>query len=139
MAEQKNNGFLGKGWTFPPSFDINTACVEMTEAEDDIKKSLEILLSTVTGERVMQPKYGCDLTEMVFEPLDTTLKTFIIDKIKTAIALYESRINVIKIELVSEQINGEYAFINLTYDIRSTNSRNNIVYPYYIGEATENR
>jgi phage baseplate assembly protein W len=139
LAEQTKNDFLGRGWSFPPSFDINSAGLEMTEAEDDIKKSLEILLSTATGERVMQPEYGCDLSEMVFEPLDTTLKTYITDKIKTAIALYEPRISLLKVDLAPEQSNGEYVLIDVSYYVRNTNSRNNIVYPYYIGEATERR
>jgi len=49
----------------------------MLSDEDDINSSLEILLSTRQGERVMQHKYGCNLDEMLFEPLTTTLKTYI--------------------------------------------------------------
>ena len=48
-------------------------------------RSLQILLNTTSGERVMEPKYGCNMEELLFEPLNTTTKSLIIDKIKTAI------------------------------------------------------
>ena len=47
--------------------------VKMIAGEEDIRSSLEILLSTQVGERVMQPTYGCDLRKLLFEPLDTSL------------------------------------------------------------------
>ncbi|MCH5690620.1 GPW/gp25 family protein [Niabella sp. W65] len=50
--------------------------------EAEINSSLEVLLSTATGERVMLSGYGCDLREFLFEPLTTTLKTLMSDKIK---------------------------------------------------------
>jgi len=132
-----NDDFLGKGWSFPPAFNRETFGVEMTEKRIDIEKSLHILLSTATGERVMQPKYGCNMEELVFESLNTTTKTLMKDKIETAILYFESRIDVTKIELNdSNQLEGEI-LIEIEYVIRATNSRFNFVFPYYKNEATE--
>ena len=64
----------------------------MLEGEQDIESSLQILLSTALGERIMQPKYGCNMDDMVFENLDTTLKTEIKNRMQTAILYYEPRI-----------------------------------------------
>ena len=48
--------FLGRGWSFPPSFDHTTGQIRLVEGIEDINQSLEILLSTSLGERVMQPR-----------------------------------------------------------------------------------
>jgi uncharacterized protein len=132
-----NNDFLGKGWSFPPTFNAQMADVVMTEKEKDIDKSLQILLTTTVGERLMQPKFGCNMEELVFESLNTTTKTLMKDRIQTAILYFEPRIDVTRIELNdSNQLEGEI-LIEVEYIVRATNSRFNFVFPYYKNEGTE--
>src|SRR3712207_5754052 len=97
MDEQKS--FLGTGWSFPPSFRKRMATVAMTSDVEDIDRSLQILLSTKQGERVMQPTDGCNLDEALFEPLTTSFKTYIKDLVSTAILYFEPRIDVNRIDL----------------------------------------
>jgi len=131
------NAFIGTGWRFPPTFDAVTNTTDMTGDELDIQLSLQVLLATRKGERVMQPDYGCNLDEMVFEPMNTTFKTYIREMIRTAILYYEARIdlNTVKID-DSRETEGVIAII-LDYTVRTTNSRYNFVYPYYKKEGTE--
>jgi uncharacterized protein len=132
-----NNDFLGKGWSFPPSFKKEIPGVEITEKEIDINRSLHILLTTAVGERVMQPRYGCNMEELIFESLNTTTKTLIKDKILTSILYFEPRIDVLKIELNdTNQLEGEI-LVEIEYVVSATNSRFNFVFPYYIIEGTE--
>lgn len=136
MAELEQDDFLGKGWGFPPTFISATQGIEMTEKVEDINRSLHILLTTGVGERIMQPKYGCNMDEMVFEPLSTTIKTIINDKIKTAILYYEPRIDVSSISMdTTNELEGEI-IIEIEYVVRATNSRFNFVFPYYINEGS---
>ncbi len=129
--------FLGTGWGFPPEFSNMSNQVGMLNNEDDIQSSLQILLATTQGERVLRPDYGCNLDELIFESLTATFKTYIKDLIATAILYYESRIDVNKIELNDTgEIEGRI-LISIDYTIRSTNSRYNLVYPFYINQATE--
>jgi uncharacterized protein len=134
----KFNSFLGTGWSFPPSFDKETGSVVMVSDEEDIKQSLNILLSTSLGERVMQPEYGCNLTDYLFESLGSSVIGYIKDRVKNAILYYEPRINVEKIEVTSgasfDLIEGRFT-ISLEYTIPGTNSRFNYVYDYYKNEA----
>ena len=65
--------FLGRGWSFPPTFDSELGTVQMLEYEADVASSLEILLGTMRGERIMVPHYGCNLDELIFESLDTRM------------------------------------------------------------------
>jgi len=129
--------FLGTGWRFPPTFDLVTGTTEMTSDEEDIHLSLQILLATRRGERVMLPGYGCNLDEMVFEPMSTTFKTYIREMIRTAILYYEARIDVNSITIDDSGATEGVIMITLSYTVRTTNSRYNFVYPYYLKEGTE--
>lgn len=132
MNEEKS--FLGVGWSFPPAFDNVGSQVQMLKGEDDIKSSLQVLLATRLGERVMQPLFGCNLDAMMFEQLDTTLKTEMRNLIEKAILYFEPRINVDKIDMESTEMNG-LIIITVDYTVRSTNTRGNLVYPFYLSEV----
>ena len=131
------NEFIGIGWSFPPEFNTASGSVEMTTEVDDIVRSLQILLTTRPGERVMQPKYGCHMEDLLFEPLNTRIKTLIRDRIKTAILYFEPRIEVHKIDLDDANQNEGIVLISIEYTVSSINSRFNFVFPYYSDEATE--
>jgi len=128
--------FLGRGWSFPPTFDKNKKGVEMSANEVDIKSSLEILLSTRLGERIMRPEYGANLEELLFETLNTTLETYITGLIRTAIVFHEPRIVLEKVSLDQAPRNEGIVLIQISYTVRSTNTRENFVYPFYKEEAT---
>ena len=131
--------FLGTGWGFPPAFSNKAAEVAMLSDVDDIQSSLEILLTTRPGERVMRPDYGCNLDELLFEPLTTTFKTYIKDLVSTAILYYEPRIEVNSIELDDTgELEGRIV-ISIDYTVSATNTRFNFVYPFYKKEGTDLR
>ncbi len=111
----------------------------MVSAEDDIRESLRILLSTSPGERVMQPAYGCGLRDLVFEGVTESTKTEIQDVVERAILFFEPRIELQGIEIDTTAVYDGLIAIELTYTIRSTNTRSNIVYPFYFREGTNVR
>lgn len=131
------DSFLGTGWSFPPSFDKDRGETEMLRDVEDIQSSLHILLTTRLGERVMQPTYGCNLDELVFEALSSTFKSFIKDLIKTAILYHEPRIRLNKIELDDSRDLEGIILIVIDYTVRTTNTRFNYVFPYYKNEGTD--
>ena len=105
MSNEKNmtTSFLGSGWSFPPEFSRKRPGVVMVADETDIKQSLQILLSTALGERIMQPKYGCNLDDLLFEPLNTTVRTYIRGLVKQAILIYEPRISLNDVFIVGAE------------------------------------
>ncbi len=127
--------FLGRGWSFPPAFSKPAKGVEMTSDEDDIDSSLRILLSTSVGERFLQPKYGCNLDDLLFEPLNTTLKTYVTGLIEQAILIFEPRIELNDVSLEADDGEGRIDII-IEYTVRTTNSRHNLVYPFYRSEGS---
>lgn len=108
----------------------------MSEGEQDIRESLEILLSTLRGERVMQPDFGTNLHGSVFESLRTSSAARMTEVIRRAILFHEPRV---EIENVSFRQDHEQDVILVTieYTIIATNTRTNMVYPFYIQEGTD--
>ena len=133
--------FLGIGWSFPPEFHkfgdgIN---VKMVAEEEDIKESLRILLMTRPGERVMQPSYGCGLQGMVFATINQSTVTEIKDIVERAVLFFESRITLEEIDIGTEDALEGRINIRLNYTVRKTNTRSNIVYPFYHLEGSQVR
>lgn len=130
--------FLGTGWSFPPTFDLESGSLELVSEVEDIEQSLNILLSTSRGERIMQPKYGCDLHEFLFETMSSTVIGYIKERVKSSILHFEPRIIAEKIDVTPgdsfDLIEGKFT-ISIEYSIPGTNSRFNYVYDYYKNEA----
>jgi len=128
--------FLGTGWSFPPTFSRLSGSVDMVRNDLDIQESLFVLLSTPLGERIMLPQYGCDIWRMVFRNMNTTLMTQLQDAVAQAILNWEPRIEVISIDVKPDATTDGLVTITVNYVIRLTNTRSNLVYPFYLGEAT---
>ena len=129
--------FLGRGWSFPPTFDHDTGELVLADEEEDIRQSLYILFTTIPGERVMRPRFGCDLFSQVFNQINTTTETYIRGIITDAILYFEPRITLEEIQFdIHDALEG-VLYIQLTYTIRKTNTRTNMVFPFYIKEGTD--
>jgi hypothetical protein len=74
---------------------------------------------------------------MLFEPLTTTGKTYLAGLIETALLHYEPRVVINTVTLDADRITEGLVVITIDYTIRATNSRYNLVYPFYLeyGEA----
>ena len=134
-----DRSFLGRGWAFPPRFDRIKGGVEMVSEDRDIRESLLILFSTNPGERVMLPEYGCELHTHVFDGSDNTTLTHIKSLIADAILFFEPRIKLEEIQLDTGRMPEGILQIILDYTVLTTNSRSNMVIPYYLTEGTNIR
>jgi len=122
--------FLGKGWKFPVS--IKNEKIALSEGEDSIKESILIIIGTAKGERVMRPDFGCGIQELVFAPNNTSTATLISVYIKEALLKWEPRIEVLNVSATPDKEEGNRIDINIEYRIRTTNTKRNIVYPFYL-------
>lgn len=133
---ERKNAFLGTGWGFPPEFVMGPCKVRLISDEEDIKSSLHILMTTRLGERVMLPGFGCNLEELLFENLNRTTITYVVELIKTAILYHEPRIDVRKVDISESDPLAGSLNILIEYTVRATNARSNIVFPFYKEEGT---
>ncbi|MCU0837337.1 MAG: GPW/gp25 family protein [Rhodospirillales bacterium] len=128
--------FLGRGWRFPPRFGAGGRDVAMVAGVEDIRESLEILFATEIGERVMREDFGCSLASFVFEEIDRTLLTRLRAAVADAILYHETRIRLDGIDITENRDVPGLLQIAIHYTVRATNSRFNMVYPFYVKEAT---
>lgn len=136
MTGGEDPGFLGRGWSFPPRFDALTGRLIPVAAEEDIVESLRVLFLTRPGERVMHPRYGCALQDLVFEPMDAETEAAIELAISRAILFFEPRITVERVVVRTEDWLEGRLKILLEFRVRATNTRSNVVFPFYLAEGT---
>ncbi|MDP4181347.1 MAG: GPW/gp25 family protein [Bacillota bacterium] len=121
--------FLGKGWKMPISVYKEKA--QTSEGKDSIKESILLILSTGKGERVMRPEFGCRLKEMVYASNNISTATLIKSHIEEALLTWEPRIEVLDITANPRQ-NEPVMDISIEYLIKTSNSKDNLVYPFYL-------
>jgi hypothetical protein len=125
--------FLGSGWKFPVQLDDRNGVARSSEAED-IEEAIRIILSTAPGERVMRPEFGCGINDYVFSVVNTTTLTQIKNAVERALALYEPRIRVESVTAEADETRSGHLLIGIDYTVRTSNSRHNMVYPFYLTE-----
>jgi phage baseplate assembly protein W len=130
------SGFLGTGWAFPPAFTAGGQEVVMVSDEEDIQQSLGLLFATRRGERLMQESYGASLQDWLYAEIDDELVSNLSTVIEEAVLLHEPRIELLALDVSPHpQLDGTL-LIRLDYQIPTTNSRFNMVFPFYLNEAT---
>lgn len=127
--------FLGTGWSFPPRFEGGGARLAMASGHDDIAQSLAILLATRPGERPLLPDFGCALDAFLFGEVSARLVGQLRDLVSDAILHHEPRIRVLAIEVDTIRAADGVLLLQIDYLVRATNSRFNLVYPFYLREA----
>lgn len=127
--------FLGRGWKFPlePS---GTGDLEYTADEARVQQSILIILGTARGERVMRPDFGSRLRELVFAPINSSTRSLASRYVIEALVKWEPRAEILGVAVSDEEATLGKLLINIDYRVRATNSRFNLVYPFYLREGS---
>lgn len=129
--------FLGTGWAFPPSFGPGGGQVATVAGAEDVHESVQILLTTEAGERVMVSDFGASLGSLQFEEIDFGFVNRVRTLVTNAIVRYEPRIDLHGVDVVASRTGTGQVKISIDYTIRGSNSRFNLVFPYFVDEANE--
>jgi len=130
--------FLGTGWRFP-IFPDATGCLGYTKDDANVEQSLHILLLTQMGERVMRPDYGCELHRLIFSPNDNTTSGLAIHYVRQALDRWEPRISVTAITFDRAEDELGTLLVDIGYELRSSSSPRNLIYPFYLVPAEATR
>ncbi len=120
------------GWGFPPGFGKNGSSVDMVSGEEDIRQSLEIILSTAINERLNYPDFGCDLKGYMFEEVNHSLIMEIEDMILESVGRYEHRVDVVHIEISQFEDGSGTTIIHLEYYINGSEIPQDMEYSFYM-------
>lgn len=124
--------FLGKGWSFPVAKDERVPRFAVAEYEACVEQGIQVVLRTALGERVMRPDFGCAIHELVFAPNSAATRGMAEHHVRDALLLWEPRIEVLDVTAVGSDDQEEVLSIGVHYRVRMTDSRFNLVYPFYL-------
>lgn len=126
---------LGVGWGFPVERvddGAGAAHFSLARYEESVRQSIVIILSTAKGERVMRPTFGCGLHELVFSVNDSAARAMAAFHVREALRDWEPRIDVLRVDASSGGEHDEQLLIDIDYQVRLTDGRFNLVYPFYL-------
>ena len=135
VATDPQRAFLGVGWAFPPSLDASGRIAEAAY-DEDVRQALLIVLGTNPGERVMRPDFGAGLDRVVFEPVNSRTLTEVEALVRAAVVTWEPRAEVEQVGVTQQGRPPAVLLIELHYRVRVTNTRANVVYPFYLEEGS---
>jgi len=94
--------------------------IQLVHGDAAIRQSIMLLLTTVPGERVMRPDYGCPLNRLIFWPNDATTAGLAIHYVRQAIRRFEPRVQIIRLDAGADPRNPTVLLITLEYRVRET-------------------
>jgi phage baseplate assembly protein W len=124
--------FLGTGWAFPVHLDEHGQIAAVSD-DELVRQSIWSILATAPGERVMRPTFGCGLTDLVFAPNTAVTHGLVASHIRDALVEFEPRIDLGDVAVAADPADPTRLLIEVDYTVRSTNSRFNLVFPFYLG------
>lgn len=123
---------LGRGWSFPPSFNKSNNQTTMISGEEDVESSIYIIIHTKFGERVMRNEFGSNIYDLLFEPLNENMKTLMASGLKASLIDNEPRIKIQNITLVQNDPALGRIDITVEFTMIKTNVTKNLVVPFYV-------
>jgi uncharacterized protein len=124
--------FLGLGWNFPIAALDSGQIAPTADGDTSIRQSIWLILSTAPGERVMRPDFGCGLSDLVFGVNNAATATAVTRAVREALATWEPRIDVLDVYAAPDPSRPNVLVIEINYQVLATNSRANLVYPFYL-------
>lgn len=126
--------FLGQGWAFPPRFSQPGQPV-LLAGETLVQQSIRLILGTGPGERIMRADFGSQLASSLFSSIDSDTLHELEHSVQDALLKLEPRIDVNDVSASMGDDPG-CVLLAIDYTVRDTNTRSNLVYPFYLTEAS---
>lgn len=126
-----SDNIIGTGVRFPLRPDARGTLSYVTGAEN-IEQSLKLVLLTNVRERVMRSAFGSKLREMLFSPGSEQSLRLLETSVAEAIRDWEPRVDVLSIRAEADPRAPSHVIIDLSYSIRATHVRGNLVFPFYV-------
>jgi uncharacterized protein len=128
--------FIGSGWAFPLRTD-STGGIALVSHERELEEAMRLVLSTSYGERPMRPEFGCGIHDLVFAPADATTAGRIAWEVRTSLARWEPRVEVVDVDVSLDDVDPATMYIDIRYVVAGSNDPRNLVFPFYVIPAEE--
>ncbi|MBK6324568.1 MAG: GPW/gp25 family protein [Chloroflexi bacterium] len=122
---------IGQGWAFPPKIGPQGGFA-LTHDQNELDQAIRIILMTAPGQRVMRPTFGCRLHDLLFAPNNNHTAVLARRYVEEALGMWEPRIRVHTVAAYADPDEAARLLIEITYEIKATNDRRSLVYPFYL-------
>ncbi|MEU4689792.1 GPW/gp25 family protein [Actinoplanes sp. NPDC023714] len=129
-----SDDFRGTGWRFP-IVPLAGGGLGYSRGDDNITDSLLLLLRTAAGERVMRPELGTTVPDLIFEPGSEQNRFRLEQVLLDTIRRWEPRVEVESVVAGPVSVGDGVAEVAVTYRILRTNTRRNLVFPFYLADG----
>ena len=126
-----SSDFLGVGFSFPVALD-EAGRVAAARYEESIRQAIWIILGTAPGERIMRPDFGCGIHDLVFAVNSAGTAGRVASLVREALLRWEPRVDVLDVDAAADSAQPNLLLVKIDYQVRTTNSRFNLVYPFYL-------
>ena len=126
--------FVGTGWRFPIMPDLMGG-LSYVSGDENVEQSLKILLLTALGQRVMRSDFGSKAPSLVFAPGSLQYLGLLETTIREAVRDWEPRIDLDEVRAEPDLDDETRVTVHIGYRVRQTNTRGNLVFPFYLGTA----
>jgi phage baseplate assembly protein W len=96
-----------------------------------VRQSIQIILDTEPGERVMEPLFGCGLRRYLMAPNTAATRTAIRNDVTEALTLWEPRIRVTAVAVTPAE-EPTLLYLDIAYQRLFDLRPDNLVYPFYL-------
>lgn len=124
-----NGDFIGRGWGFPAAIS-RSGSVRLVTGTEELDGAIRMILSTVPGERVMRPDFGCALWSLLFAPLTSGTIGLAEQAVREALERWEPRVELDRV-VAEPDLDRGALMIEIGYRVRATNDVRNLVFPFY--------
>ena len=122
--------FVGQGWSWPAGVG-HRGGIALVSGDAELGQAIRLILGTALGERPMRPEFGCGIHDLVFDPSDSTLAGLVAHEVRASLLRWEPRVDVEDVQVTFDPDRPGLALIDVSYLVRTTNDRRNLVVPFY--------
>ena len=124
------NDFTGWGFSFP--MGANTyGGMNMVTGNENVERSIRLIIGTAYGERPMRPEFGCGIHDLVFEPVSVSLASRMRMAIEQSLARWETRADILGVSVTFDQDDPSLINIVVQYTLKGMYDPRNLLVPFY--------
>lgn len=131
-----DKAFLGSGMKFPPQIDPGTGRFAVASKEQSVREAVYLILMTNRGERWLAPAFGNRMSTYAFMDTSPTMLRMLSDDMRELLLRQEPRITDVEVD-ADPNVKDGCLLINIRYTVAASNSRENLVFPFYLNAARE--
>lgn len=116
------SSIFGSGLSFPVRVGADGR-LAWSKDEQNVRESIQIILLTEPGQRLLREEFGCGLRRFLFEPNTATTRRQIQDRIVQAIGRWEPRVDLDDVTVEAVPDNPRLVAINIFFRLVATQAQ----------------